>query len=94
MASSRGSKPGSAFRRSKRSPGWQARRSCRQGTQPGTTCPATFGAGNIKGKFRAVTRCPDALVASQIVGTLTSCEFEKRMCRLSAESIRKKSNTP
>src|ERR1700733_5701972 len=94
MASSRGLKPGIDLSRSKRSCGQHARRSCFHGTQPGTTLPEMRGGGNMPGKFSEVTRMslPDAM--DQMVSHCTSCEVKNLMCRLSCDSMRKKSNTP
>src|ERR1700678_1721547 len=52
------------------------------------------GGGNIAGKLMVVVRRPPAEASDQMVSHCTSLELKKRMCRLTGESMRKKSNTP
>ena len=52
------------------------------------------GGGNMAGKLMVVVRKPPAEASDQMVSHCTSLELKKRMCRLTGESMRKKSNTP
>src|ERR1700683_3438995 len=83
-----------AFSLSNKPSGQHASRNCFQGTQPGTTYPEMCGGGNIAGKLIVVVRKPPVEASDQIVSHCTSLELKKRMCRLTDESMRKKSNTP
>src|ERR1039457_2465723 len=92
MASSRWLKPGMALIFSNRSSGQHASRNCFHGTQPGTTYPEMCGGGNIAGKLIVVVRRPPAEASDQMVSHCTSVALKKRKCRLTGESIRKKTN--
>src|ERR1700690_2211554 len=53
-----------------------------------------WGGGNMAGKFKVVVRRPAAEARVQMVSHWTSLELKKRICRLTGESMRKKSKTP